>query len=197
MEKTYNDIPVFYAATEANWHAWLLKNHSTKKAVWLVIFKKTCATPCVYYPQAVNQALCFGWVDSKPNKRDDNSYYQFFTPRNTKSNWSKVNKDKVAKLITEKQMHQAGFKAIEIAKNNGTWDALNNVDNLILPDELAQLFVKNKIAKNNWDAFPTSAKRGILEWILNAKQTATITKRITETVTLAQNNIRANQWTKK
>jgi uncharacterized protein YdeI (YjbR/CyaY-like superfamily) len=197
MEKTYNNIPVFYAATEADWRNWLLKNYANQKAVWLIIFKKTSATPSVLYPQAVEQALCFGWIDSKPNKRDAESYYQFFTPRNIKSNWSGVNKKKVANLIKTKQMHPAGLAVIEQAKKNGTWQALNNVDNLIIPQELEALFENDTQAKTNWQAFPPSAKRGILEWILNAKTTTTKNKRILETASLAHNNIRANQWVKK
>ncbi len=148
----------------------------------------------VYYPEAVDEALCFGWVDSKPNKRDANSYYQFFSKRNPKSNWSRLNKTKVAKLIELKLMQPAGLEMIEIAKQNGTWTALDEVENLTIPDDLYEQFSKNKIALQNWEEFPPSSKRGILEWILNAKKPDTRQKRVEETVALAEKNIRANHF---
>ena len=142
----------------------------------------------------MDEALCFGWIDSKPNKRDEESYYQFFSKRNVKSNWSKVNKDKVSKLIKEGLMHSFGLKMIELAKKSGTWNALDEVESLKIPKDLDDLFQNNTIAFQNWEAFPPSSKRGILEWILNAKKIETRQKRIEETVNLAAENIRANHF---
>jgi uncharacterized protein YdeI (YjbR/CyaY-like superfamily) len=190
-------IKTFYAKDRNIWRKWLLKNHETENAIWLIIYKKESGRPSVYYPEAVDEALCFGWIDSKPNKRDDESYYQYFAKRNPKSNWSKINKDKVVKLIKEGLMHEAGLASIALAKKTGTWTALDKVDNLVLPDAMQKLLQKNKKALTNWEAFPFSTKRGVLEWIYNAKQEATMLKRIEETVQLAAKNERANQYIKK
>jgi uncharacterized protein YdeI (YjbR/CyaY-like superfamily) len=190
----YNGIQTFHAKTRQEWRKWLEENHQSEKSVWLIIYKKESETPSVYYLEAVDEALCFGWIDSKPNKRDDNSYYQFFSKRNPKSNWSKVNKEKVAKLIEQGLMQSAGFEMIEIAKQNGTWTALDEVENLTIPDDLQALFLNNKTAFDNWENFPRSSKRGILEWIRNAKKPETRQKRMEETVALAEKNIKANHY---
>lgn len=190
--ETYNGITAFYADSRKAWRAWLEKNHETEKAVWLIIFKKESNTPSVYYPEAVDEALCFGWIDSKPNKRDSNSYYQFFARRSPKSNWSRVNKLKVEKLVAQGLMTEAGFKIIELARQNGTWTALDEVENITIPADLQACLSKNNAALTHWEAFPRSAKRGILEWIMNAKKAETRQKRIEETVLLAAQNKRAN-----
>ncbi len=192
--KLKDEIQTFHAKTQEEWRMWLEKNHLVEKAIWLIIYKKNSKIPSVYYPEAVDEALCFGWIDSKPNKRDDESYYQFFAKRNPKSNWSKVNKEKVARLMAKGWIAPAGIEAIEIAKKNGTWTALDDVDKLIVPDDLQKLLDVNKIAKYNWERFPPSSRRGILEWILNAKQATTRQKRISETVKLAEKNIKANHY---
>lgn len=190
------DIPQLYAKDKMAWYEWLEQNYDKQKNVWLIIYKKNSGTPSITYNEAVDMALCFGWIDSKPNKRDENSFLQFFSQRNPKSNWSKVNKLKVERLIEDGLMAKAGYKMIEIAKANGTWNALDEVDNLVIPPDMETLFQKNLQAKTNFEAFPPSVKRGILEWILNAKQPDTRKKRIEETVNLATENIRANQWKK-
>jgi uncharacterized protein YdeI (YjbR/CyaY-like superfamily) len=192
--ETKNNVQTFHAKSRNEWREWLEKNHQSEKSVWLIIYKKDSDIPSIYYPEAVDEALCFGWVDSKPNKRDENSYYQFFAKRNPKSNWSRLNKEKVAKLIKQGLMQPAGFEMIKIAKQNGTWTALNEVENLIIPDDLQEQFSKNKTAFDYWEKFPPSSKRGILEWILNAKKPETRQKRIEETVSLAEKDIRANHY---
>lgn len=187
-------VKTFHATSRNEWRNWLANNHLTETSVWLIIYRKESKVNSVYYPEAVDEALCFGWIDSKPNKRDDESYYQFFSKRNPKSNWSAVNKVKVEKLLQQGLMAQAGLNAIEIAKQNGTWNALDKISNLELPADLQQAFDNNQQAFSNWQNFPPSVKRGILEWIINAKQNATKQKRIVETVALAEQNIRANQY---
>ena len=192
--ESYNNVKTFYAKSRNEWRKWLQKNHQSEKSVWLIIYKKDSGKPSVYYSEGVDEALCFGWVDSKPNKRDQNSYYQFFSKRNPKSNWSRLNKEKVAKLIEQGLMQPAGFEMLKIANQNGTWTALDEVENLIIPDDLQELFLNNNSAFENWENFPPSSKRGILEWILNAKKLETRQKRIEETVSLAEKNIRANHY---
>ncbi len=187
-------IKTFYAKTQKEWRKWLEKNHQSEKSVWLIIYKKESGKPSVYYTDAVDEAICFGWIDSKPNKRDDESYYQFFTKRNSKSNWSKVNKAKVAKLLDKGLIAPAGLEAIETAKQNGIWTALDEVEEMTIPDDLKKAFDKNKIAFGYFDKFPRSSKRNILEWIMNAKKPETRQSRIDETVRLAADNIKANHY---
>ncbi len=195
MEK--DGVKTFHAQDRAAWRAWLAENHTQENSVWLIIYKKDSGVPSIYYDQAVDEALCFGWIDSKPNKRDEQSFYQFFAKRNPKSKWSGVNKKKVAKLIGEGLMTDSGLEMIEIAKKSGTWTALDEVENLVIPDDMQQQLDANPTAKAFFDLFPPSTKRGILEWITNAKQAETRAKRISETVTLAEKNERANQYRKK
>lgn len=187
-------VKTFYAKSRAEWRSWLLRNHKKEKSVWLIIYQMKSQVPSVYYLEAVDEALCFGWIDSKPNKRDAESRYQYFAKRNPKSNWSKINKEKVARLAEQGLMTEAGLEMVELAKCTGTWDALNNIDDLILPDDLQRRFNRNKLALKNWSEFPPSTKRGILDWIQSAKRPETRQKRIDETVSLAAKNIRANQF---
>ena len=187
-------IDTFYAKDRKAWRRWLEKNHADAASVWLIIYKKESGKASVYYPESVEEALCFGWIDSKPNKRDEESYYQFFAKRNPKSAWSKVNKAKVEQLIKDGLMTPAGIAAIELAKKNGTWTALDEVDNSIVPDDLQMALNKNKKAKEYFEAFPRSSKKIILEWIHNAKRPETRQKRIEETLSMAENNLRANHY---
>ena len=190
-------VPTFYAQDRASWRKWLEAYHKTVSSVWLIIFKKDSGTPSVYYPEAVDEALCFGWIDSKPNKRDAESFYQYFSKRNPKSNWSRVNKQKIERLLAQGRMAQAGLDMIVHAKKTGTWTALDAVENLEIPEDLEQAFSQYPSSKENFQAFPPSTRRGILEWIFNAKRPATRQKRIEETATLAEQNIRANQYPRK
>ncbi len=193
----HKGIACFYAKDLKAWRSWLKKNHSIATSVWLIIYYKQSGIPTVYYPDAVDESICFGWIDSKINKRDEQSYFQLFSQRSPKSNWSKVNKEKVKRLIQENRIQAPGLAMIDLAKKTGTWTALDKISELIMPEELEKAFSLNKKALANFEAFPPSTKRGIYEWIINAKQSATRTKRIDETVSLAAKNIRANQYVKK
>lgn len=185
------DVPAVSASSEAAWRQWLAKHHAKVKAVWLIIYKKGSGVDSVTYPEAVDQAICYGWIDSKPNKRNEASYYQYFAQRNPASFWSGVNKKKVAKLEAAGQLAPAGIAMINIAKENGGWTALDSLENIELPAELRALFDANPTAYANWETFPKSVKRGILEWILQAKRPETKEKRMKETVDLAAQNKRA------
>ncbi|NJL13955.1 MAG: hypothetical protein HC913_13750 [Microscillaceae bacterium] len=184
-------VPTFYAASQYEWRQWLEKNHQTEKSVWLIIYRKESLVPSVYYPEAVDEALCFGWIDSKPNKRDEVSYFQFFSQRKPKSNWSRVNKEKVARLMAEGKMSPAGLAMVKLAQETGTWTALDEVENLLIPPDLQALFDHNPIALANWEKFPRSARRGILEWILNAKRPETRQKRLEDIIQQAAQNQKA------
>jgi uncharacterized protein YdeI (YjbR/CyaY-like superfamily) len=192
IEKEYNGIKSFYAHSRSAWRNWLKKNHTKEKCVWLIIYRMDSGIASVYYKQAVEEALCFGWIDSKPNKRDEKSYYQYFAKRNPKSKWSKINKDKIEELIKDGLMMAAGLAAIETAKQNGTWTALDAVEQIIIPQDLQKTFAKNKKAWKNFKAFPRSVKKAILDWVSSAKKPETRLKRISETVSRAEQNQRAN-----
>lgn len=190
----YKDIKALHAKNRNEWRKWLTENHKTEKSVWLIIYHKSSTTPSIYYDEAVEQAICFGWIDSIAHKRNDESKYQFFSLRKPKSNWSKANRDRAEKMIKEKQMKPAGQAMIDLAKATGTWTALADVQNSVIPPDLQKAFNKNKTALKNFNAFPPSSKRIILEWILNAKRPETREQRILQTVELATKNIRANHY---
>ncbi|MFM9872531.1 MAG: YdeI/OmpD-associated family protein [Fimbriimonadaceae bacterium] len=179
------------------WRDWLVNNHSSSTGIWLITYKKA-SNPDLHLTQdeIVEEALCFGWIDSKPAKLDDARTMLYISPRKPKSLWSALNKKRALKMIEQSKMTELGLAAIELAKQSGTWDALNPVDSLTIPDDLEMEFEKFPNAKTNFQSFPPSAQRGILEWILQAKTPQTRTKRIENTAELASQNIRANQWKK-
>lgn len=180
--------------TLAEWRAWLEQNHTRTEGIWLISYKKATGKPRFDYAEAVEQALCFGWIDSKGNKLDDERSMLWFAPRKAGTGWSKPNKERIERLIATGQMAPAGLAKIEKAKADGSWVALDAIEALEIPPDLAVVLNDNPPAADNFAAFPRSVKRGILEWISNAKTAATRTKRITETATLAAENKRANQW---
>lgn len=186
----------YYAPSRAAWREWLAHNHGEDQSVWLIIYKKDSGVPSLTYDEAVDEALCYGWVDSLPNKRDEASYYQRFSRRNPKSNWSAVNKAKVERLRAAGLMTEAGEAMIALAMRTGTWTALDQVEALTVPDDLLAALHAHDGALGHFEAFPKSVKRAILEWINNAKKEDTRAKRILETATLAAQNIRANQYKK-
>lgn len=190
----HNGAPALYAKTRKDWRKWLEKNYQEKNAVWLIIYHKGSGTPSATYDEAVEEAICFGWIDSIAHKRDGESRYQFFAQRKPKSNWSRANRARAEQMIAAGLMMPSGQAMIDLAKTSGTWDALTDVQNAVIPDDLQQLLDQNKTAKANFLAFPPSSKRIILEWILNAKKPETRQKRIKETVDLATNNIKANHY---
>jgi uncharacterized protein YdeI (YjbR/CyaY-like superfamily) len=192
--ETINGIKTFHTKTRNAWRKWLEKNQSTAKSVWLILYHKKSKIPCITYDEAVEEALCFGWIDSKTNKHDAESYVLYFTRRSPKSNWSRSNRERVERLIEQGRMTASGGKMIDLAKKTGTWTALEDAQRSVIPDDLKKEFNKNKTAFNNFNAFSPSAKRIILEWILNAKRADTRKKRIEETVRLAEKNIKANHY---
>lgn len=180
--------------SRAEWRAWLLEHHGRSSGVWLVSFKKGTGQPRFELDEAVEEALCVGWIDSKPNKLDDTRSLLWFAPRKPRSGWSRPNKERVARLLQAGLMQPAGLAKIEQAKADGSWTALDAVEELQIPDDLVQALRAQPPAESNFLAFPRSAKRGILEWIQNARRPETRAARIAETARLAQVNERANQW---
>ncbi len=179
------------------WHDWLSENHQQSESVWLIIAKKGSDLKSPEIEEAIEEALCWGWIDSTPNKVDDQRYKVRFSPRNPKSNWSAVNKARIANIEATGRMQKAGKKMVNEAKKFGTWNALDNVEKGIIPNDLKSAFSNFKKAHENFENFPHSVKRGILEWILNAKREETRQKRIEETAKKAAKNERANQYVRK
>jgi uncharacterized protein YdeI (YjbR/CyaY-like superfamily) len=178
----------------AGWRKWLEKNHTRDEGIWLITFKKTSGKPRIEYEEAVEEALCFGWIDSKPGKLDDERTMLWFSPRKKGSKWSKPNKERVARLTKSNLMHESGLAKVVAAKKDGTWTALDAVEALEVPEDLAKALKSYPHSQKFFEAFPRSVKRGILEWISSAKRPETRAKRIDETARLANENIRANQW---
>jgi uncharacterized protein YdeI (YjbR/CyaY-like superfamily) len=180
--------------TRTEWRAWLEANHTRTEGIWLISYKKATGKPRFDYNDAVEEALCFGWIDSKPNKLDAERSLLWFAPRKAGTGWSKPNKERVERMIAKGLMAAAGLAKVEAAKQDGSWNALDAVEALEIPPDLEQALASYEAAKLNFDAFPRSVKRGILEWILTAKKPETRSNRIEETARLAAENIRANQW---
>ena len=176
------------------WRQWLAENHERDEGVWLVTFKKHMGNKYLSYEEMVEEALCFGWIDSLGRKLDDERTMLWMSPRKPGSGWSRPNKERVDRLTAANLMMPAGLEKIEAAKADGSWTALDAVENLEIPPDLEEEFRNYESAASNFEAFPRSVKRAILEWISNAKRPPTRAKRVEETARLAQDNIRANQW---
>ncbi len=171
-----------------------IKHHAKRRSIWLGYRKLAGGKKNITYSEAVEEALCFGWIDSKANKLDEKRTVQYFARRNPKSNWSQLNKQRVSRLVAENRMQQAGLDAVHIARENGTWNGLDAVERLVVPDDLQRALSGRKQAEAYFKAFPKRAKRAILDWINSAKRPETRLKRIKETVLLASKNLRANSY---
>lgn len=176
----------------ADLRAWLERHHAQGQSVWLVRWKKPHPG---YVPtlDIIDELLCFGWIDSLPRKLDDQRTMLRISPRNPASAWSKINKDKVDRLIAAGRMMPAGMKAVETAKANGQWTKLDSVDALVEPDDLVAA-LRGAKAFDNWSRFPPSVRRGVLEIVAQAKRTETRARRITEVAECASRNERPFQW---
>jgi uncharacterized protein YdeI (YjbR/CyaY-like superfamily) len=189
------ELPQVEVASRAEWRRWLTKHHPQATGIWLVTWKKA-ADPAKYlsYDDIVEEALCFGWVDSLPRTVDAQRSMRLVAPRKAGSSWSAVNKARVEQLTAAKLMTPAGLKVIERARRDGSWSKLDEVEQLVVPADLAKALAAHARAAEYFDAFPRSSKRLILEWIHGATTAPTRVKRVTETARLAAENRRANHW---
>lgn len=183
-----------YPKGRNEWRAWLATHHAVEVGVWLIRFKKAIGKPTIDYDAAVEEALCFGWVDSRPNKLDDERSLLWFAPRKAGTGWSKPNKERVDRLIAAGLMTASGLAKVDAARKDGSWTALDTVELLEVPGDLRLALNIHPVAAENFAAFPRSVKRSILEWIQNAKKPETRAARVGETARLAKENQRANQW---
>lgn len=189
-----DDAPRVHAETAQEWAAWLEEHHETEKAVFLVSWRKHTGRPAVGYAESVTEALAFGWVDSVQLKVDEDRSELYFARRKPGSGWARPNKLRIETLEREGRMRPAGRRVVEAAMADGSWTLLDDVEDLVVPPDLAAAFDAVPGSRGKWDAFPRSARRGILEWIVQAKRAETREKRILETAELAGRGERANQW---
>ncbi len=161
--------------------------------MWLVSYKKHTGRATVGYEAAVCEALAYGWVDSLGRRLDEDRTMLWFSPRKPTSGWSRPNKERVQRLLAEGRMAEPGLRSIEIAKSNGAWTLLDDVENLVLPADLEAAFDQHPGAAEHWARFPRSARRVILEWIVQAKRPETRARRMAEAATEAARGVRANQ----
>lgn len=184
------DIETFCPADQLQWRRWLQENHNKKRSIWLIYYKKKTNVPSITRSDAIDEALCFGWIDSTSRPIDDEKFMQFFTRRKTTSVWSKINKRKVQRLIDEGLMTRAGYESIEAAKRNGSWSILDEVEELKIPGDLEKEFDLLPGSKGFFVSLSKSVRKSILQWLVLAKRPETRQKRITEIATLAAQGLR-------
>ena len=188
MPKFDDQLEICYAANRQEWRKWLERNYHTSFGIWLIYYKVKSGKPSVQYSEAVKEALCFGWIDSKVKSLDEERYMQVFTPRKPKSVWSKLNKQYIEELTAQGLMTEAGFEKIEKAKQNGSWYKLDAIEALIIPVDLNQALAANETANKYFELFSNSSKKNILSWVENAKRPETRLKRIEQTIISATQN---------
>ena len=188
------EIETFCPSSRQEWRQWLQENHQSKQSVWLIYHKKKTNIPSVTWSEVVDEALCFGWIDSTAKPIDAEKYMQFITRRKPKSVWSKINKDKVQRLIDEGMMMPAGHASIEIAKQNGSWSILDEAEALIIPPDLEMGFAAQPGSKEAFLSLSKSAQKALLYGLVLAKQVVTREKRIGEILArLGQREVDANK----
>jgi uncharacterized protein YdeI (YjbR/CyaY-like superfamily) len=187
----YKNIQVIEAADATEWRAWLAANSTTEKNVWLRCYNKASGKPSITWSDSVSEAICFGWIDGVVNKYDAQSFVRYYTKRQPKSNWSRINKEKVELLMAEGRIMPEGIAMIELAKRTGTWTALDDVENMILPPDLTEAFAQaDASALEHWNGFSKSVKRGLLEQLLNCKGSETRQRKVATLVDKALRNDR-------
>ena len=182
------EIDTFCPANQQEWRMWLEKNHVTKDFIWLIIYKKHTNKPTISWSNAVDEALCFGWIDSTKKPIDTEKYMQYFGKRKAKSNWSKINKDKIEVLTKQGLMTKAGIESVKTAKENGSWTILDTVEALIIPQDLEIAFSKHKKAKDFFLSLSKSLQKILLYKIVSAKKPETRQKRVDEIALQMENH---------
>lgn len=184
------DVETFYPTSKQDWRAWLTENHTLKQSIWVIYYKKQANVPTISWSDAVDEALCFGWIDSTRRSIDSDKFIQFFTRRKPNSNWSKINKEKIERLIREGLMFRAGLESVERAKQNGSWTILDTVEELFIPEDLEIALEANPGAKEYFLSLSKSVKKMILYWVVSAKRPETRQNRINEVAVLAAQNLK-------
>ena len=190
MEEVENYSPI----DKKNWREWLELNHKKKDAVWVIFYKKKSPNYNLSWSESVDEALCFGWIDSTKRTIDSEKYKQYFCKRKAKSNWSKVNKDKVKALIEQGRMEEEGYKSIEAAKENGSWTILDGIEELIIPEDLKEKLANYEGAAEYFGSLSKSVRKVLLYWVVSAKRKETRQKRIIEIAENASENLKPKQF---
>jgi uncharacterized protein YdeI (YjbR/CyaY-like superfamily) len=180
-----------YFKNTTEWRAWLEKNHDTSTGIYLIFYKVSSPKESMRWEEAVKEALCFGWIDSTVKKLDDERRRQYFCQRNPKSVWSKLNKTYIVELIAENKMHDSGSLKMIAAIKDGSWTALDDVENLVVPKELQIALNNSPKAYENYQNFSPSYRKNYLSWLNQAKREATREKRITEIIRLCSKNVKS------
>lgn len=188
------EVETFYPTSQQHWRKWLKKYHRSRECVWLIMYKKASGKPTIGWSEAVDEALCFGWVDSKRVSIDKEKFRQFFCKRKARSTWSKINKEKVRQLIDQGLMTIAGLEIIEIAKQNGSWTIFEETDALKIPKDLAKELRSRPGARKFFLGLSKSAQKNILQWLVLARRPETRQKRIVEIADLAAQGLRPKQF---
>jgi uncharacterized protein YdeI (YjbR/CyaY-like superfamily) len=189
-------LPVVQPKSRKAWRAWLEKNHASSSGVWLVYAKKHTGIPSLTYAEAVEEALCFGWIDSLVHSMDDSRFKQIFTPRKETSAWSALNKKRVEQLIASRQMTAAGMKMIELAKINGRWNAHAKTDALTMPPELKKALDGNAAAKKNWPTYTVSQQKAFLRMVDGARTAETRARRVARVLDIVSKKMSFSQLVK-
>ncbi|MFN0092442.1 MAG: YdeI/OmpD-associated family protein [Acidimicrobiales bacterium] len=182
---------IYHAETRAQWRAWLAANHASARGVWLCSWKRATGKASCPYDEAVEEALCFGWIDSTVTMLDDERGLQLITPRKAKSTWTRLNRRRVAELEAAGLMTDAGRRAVEVAKSNGWWTILDPVEDLLEPDDLAAALDGRPAARTAWDGFPVTARKAMLWWVISAARPDTRARRVETIVSRAERGERA------
>ncbi|MFP5254035.1 MAG: YdeI/OmpD-associated family protein [Actinomycetes bacterium] len=190
----FDDADELEPATVEEWSDWLREHHADRSGVWLVSAKAATGRRAFDYDTAVTEALRYGWVDSVQRAVDEERSKLWFAPRRARSGWSRSNKIRIERLEQEGRLEPAGRAAVEAARANGSWALLDEVEELTVPDDLAAALAAHPGSREHWDRFPPSARRAILEWIVQAKRAETRGRRVRETAEKAATGERANQW---
>ncbi|PWJ57600.1 uncharacterized protein YdeI (YjbR/CyaY-like superfamily) [Dyadobacter jejuensis] len=184
------EVKTFCPFNAGEWRAWLQENHSKEKSVWLVFYKNKSKIKGVSWSEAVDEALCYGWIDSLVKPIDEEKFMRFFCRRKPKSIWSAINKDKVKQLIETKRMTPAGMECVDRAMEDGSWSLLDSAEALTIPQDLEQELDKWPIAKDFFLSLSRSNQKGLLQWLLMAKRAETRQKRIDEIVASTRQSIK-------
>lgn len=170
--------PELFFERDTDWYDWLLNNHDQSQGVYLIFYKLELKVPTMRWEEAVKVALCFGWIDATVKSLGNGKRRQYFCPRNPKSAWSALNKKYIKELATQHLIQPSGLQSIAIAKDNGSWTALDDVENLIIPEDLQKAFNSNPLAFENYNNFARSYRKSYLYWLNQAKREATRQNRI-------------------
>ncbi|WP_347220016.1 YdeI/OmpD-associated family protein [Chryseobacterium sp.] len=168
--------------TREDWRQWLVDFHQSLPSVWVICNTRKSGLPVVGWSELVEEALCFGWIDSTRKTIDEGSFKQLFSRRKPGSTWSRINKEKVQKLIDDQLMTEAGYESIRIAKENNSWTILDTVEDLMVPQDLNEAFKNHPGSEEYFQSLSKSMKKMMLQWIVLAKRPETRKKRIDEIV---------------